>query len=65
MPALQDAPGEVLIERDTLQAEVARLAARATERLVVENLDQATQAELLEQFIARVGAGTTNGTSHA
>jgi F-type H+-transporting ATPase subunit b len=47
-----------------IQAEVARVAAAATERLVVENLDDATQAELIEQFVARVGASTTNG-AHA
>jgi F-type H+-transporting ATPase subunit b len=42
-----------------LQAEVAQIASRATEHLVTENLDEAYQVELVEQFIARVGA--TNG----
>ena len=44
-----------------IQAEVARVAVAATERLVVDNLDEATQTELIEQFVARVGASTTNG----
>jgi F-type H+-transporting ATPase subunit b len=44
-----------------IQAEVARVAVAATERLVVDNLDDATQAELIEQFVTRVGASTTNG----
>jgi F-type H+-transporting ATPase subunit b len=44
-----------------VQAEVARIAAAATEQLVVQNLDDATQAELIDEFVARVGAGATNG----
>jgi F-type H+-transporting ATPase subunit b len=44
-----------------VQAEVAQVATVATQRLVADGLDEATQAELVEQFIARVGAGGTNG----
>jgi F-type H+-transporting ATPase subunit b len=44
-----------------IQAEVARVAAAATERLVVDNLDEATQTELIEQFVTGVGASRTNG----
>jgi F-type H+-transporting ATPase subunit b len=39
-----------------LQAEVAAIAAAATERLVLRELDEATQRQLVEHFIARVGA---------
>ncbi len=44
-----------------VQAEVAQLAAMATERLVVDGLDEVLQAELVDDFIARVGVATTNG----
>ncbi|MGD9703679.1 MAG: hypothetical protein AB7Q42_11095 [Acidimicrobiia bacterium] len=40
-----------------LQAEIGQLAAAAAERLVADHLDDATQQQLVEQFIARVGAG--------
>jgi F-type H+-transporting ATPase subunit b len=39
-----------------LQAEVAAIAAAATQRLVASELDDTTQRDLVEQFIARVGA---------
>jgi F-type H+-transporting ATPase subunit b len=41
---------------DELHAEIARLAVAATERLVVTVVDDATQQELVETFIQRVGA---------
>jgi F-type H+-transporting ATPase subunit b len=43
---------------DELQAEVARIASGAMERLVADGLDEATQVELVEQFIARVGSAS-------
>ena len=42
--------------RDELQAEVARIASSAAERLVTEALDDRTQQDLVEQFITTVGA---------
>jgi len=39
-----------------VQAEVAELATRATERLVAQSLDGALQQQLVEDFIAQVGA---------
>jgi F-type H+-transporting ATPase subunit b len=41
---------------DELRAEIGRLAADATERVVSASLDDATQQELIERYIARVGA---------
>lgn len=41
---------------DELRNEIARLAARAADRVVEESLDAATQQRLIEDFIARVGA---------
>ncbi len=41
---------------DELRNEIARLAARAADRVVEESLDPATQQRLIEDFIARVGA---------
>jgi F-type H+-transporting ATPase subunit b len=41
-----------------VQAEVAELAARATEALVTQSLDDELQQQLVEDFIARVGAAT-------
>jgi len=41
---------------DELHAEIARLAGAASERLVASVLDDATQNELIEAFIAKVGA---------
>lgn len=43
---------------DELHAEIARLAGAASERLVGSVLDDATQNELIEAFIAKVGAGS-------
>lgn len=42
---------------DDLRAEIARYASRAIENSVVSSLDDAAQQELIESFIARVGAG--------
>jgi F-type H+-transporting ATPase subunit b len=55
---IASASSRVLTE---VQAEVAQVAAVATERLVVEGLDEATQTQLVDDFIARIGAATTNG----
>jgi F-type H+-transporting ATPase subunit b len=44
-----------------VQTEVAHVAVSATERLVVDSLDQSTHAELIEEFVAGVGATSTNG----
>lgn len=41
---------------DELHAEIARLTAAATERLIVTVVDDATQQDLVETFIQRVGA---------
>ena len=41
---------------DELRAEIGRLAGEATDRVVVSQLDDATQQDLIEKFIARVGA---------
>jgi F-type H+-transporting ATPase subunit b len=40
-----------------LQAEIARLSAGATDTLIATELDAATQNNLIEAFIAKVGAG--------
>ena len=42
---------------DDLRAEIARFSSQAIENSVVSSLDDATQQELIESFIARVGAG--------
>ncbi len=42
---------------DELRTEIGRLAAVATDRAVVSALDDATQQSLVENFIAKVGAG--------
>jgi len=44
---------------DELRHEIIQLASIAAERLAVQSLDEATQEELVESFIARVGAGHT------
>jgi F-type H+-transporting ATPase subunit b len=44
---------------DELRAEITRYAAAATDEVVVGVLDDATQQELIEQFIARVGTGAS------
>jgi F0F1-type ATP synthase membrane subunit b/b' len=42
---------------DELRAEVARLSAAATERVIANGIvDEATQQDLIESFIAKVGA---------
>ncbi|MEY4372860.1 MAG: synthase subunit [Actinomycetota bacterium] len=42
---------------DELRAEVARLSVAAVDHVVTGSLDAATQQELIENFISRVGAG--------
>ena len=44
-----------------LQAQVAALAMAASERVVAAELDEATQGELVERFIATVGASSGGG----
>jgi len=46
---------------DDLRADIARFSSQAIEESVQASLDDATQQELIEGFIARVGAG--NGAS--
>lgn len=41
---------------DELRAEISRLSASAADRAVAESIDDATQQELIEAFIAKVGA---------
>ena len=41
---------------DELRAEIARLSSAAVDHVVTGSLDEATQQELIENFIARVGA---------
>ena len=43
---------------DELRAEIARYSGSAVDRIVVETLDDAAQQDLIEGFIARVGAST-------
>ena len=42
---------------DELRAEIARLSSAAVDHVVTGSLDEATQQELIENFIAGVGAG--------
>lgn len=42
---------------DELRAEIARLSSAAIDHVVTGSLDDATQQQLVEDFIARVGAG--------
>jgi len=42
---------------DELRAEIARLSAAAVDHVVTGSLDDATHQDLIENFIARVGAG--------
>jgi F-type H+-transporting ATPase subunit b len=44
---------------DELRLEVARLASAAADRVTLTTLDTETQQRLIEDFIARVGAGAT------
>jgi F-type H+-transporting ATPase subunit b len=41
---------------DELRAEISRLSSAAVDHVVSGTLDDATQQELIEQFISRVGA---------
>lgn len=41
---------------DELRAEISRLASAATDRMMADGLDDATQQELIEGFISKVGA---------
>ena len=41
---------------DELRAEIARLSSAAVDHVVTGSLDDATHQELIENFIARVGA---------
>lgn len=41
---------------DELRAEISRLSSAAADRAVAESIDDATQQELIESFIAKVGA---------
>lgn len=43
---------------DDLRADIARFSSQAIESSVTSSLDDATQQELIEGFIARVGAGS-------
>lgn len=43
---------------DELRHEIVQLASAAADRVAVESLDDATQQELIESFISRVGAGS-------
>mgnify|MGYP006331935673 CR=1 FL=1 len=42
---------------DELRAEIARLSSAAVDHVVTGSLDEATHQELIESFIANVGAG--------
>ena len=42
---------------DELRAEIARLSSAAIDHVVSGSLDDGTQPQLVEDFIARVGAG--------
>lgn len=43
---------------DELKAEIGRLAQASTEKVVADSLDPATEQDLIEGFIARVGASS-------
>ena len=43
---------------DDLRAEIARMSSQAVESAVTSSLDDAAQQDLIEGFIARVGAGS-------
>ena len=59
MLARADSDAATLMARsgDELKAEIAQHAGAASEKLVAGMLDPATQNDLIEQFIAKVGAG--------
>jgi ATP synthase F0 subunit b len=44
---------------DELRAEIARLSVAAVDHVVSGSLDEATQQALIEEFIAKVGAGAS------
>jgi len=48
---------------DELRADISRFSSQAIESSVNASLDDATQQELIESFIARVGAGLQTGAS--
>lgn len=56
--AKADADAAAMLARsgDELRAEIGQLAGLAADRLVAEHLDAATQNDLVESFIAKVGA---------
>lgn len=53
-----DAEGAKAQATSDLQAEVAMLALGAAEKVVANSLDSATQAELIENYIQKVGSGS-------
>jgi F-type H+-transporting ATPase subunit b len=48
---------------DELRAEIARLSSAAVDHVVTGSLDDSTQQELIENFIARVGATARAGSN--
>jgi F-type H+-transporting ATPase subunit b len=48
---------------DELRAEIARLSIAAVDHIVTGSLDESTQQQLIEDFIARVGASSQTGAS--
>lgn len=48
---------------DELRAEIARLSAAAVDHVVTGSLDAATHQELIESFIAKVGASTAGASA--
>ena len=55
---LTDAEGAKSQATSDLQAEIALLALGAAEKVVANSLDTQTQAELIESYIQKVGAGS-------
>jgi F-type H+-transporting ATPase subunit b len=45
---------------DELRSEIARYSGEAVDRIVSDTLDAAAQQDLIEGFIARVGAGVAS-----
>lgn len=48
---------------DELRGEIGRMAAAASERVVLSTLDADAQQRLIEDYIARVGAASTDGAT--
>jgi len=48
---------------DDLRADISRFSSQAIESSVTASLDDATQQELIESFIARIGAGAQSGAT--